>query len=43
MNGSSHDASNETIVSRLLEKNIVQLYPDLAALAIDAEKEDAPS
>ncbi len=43
VNGSSHDASKETIISCLLEKSIMQLYPGLAALAIDAEEEDAPS
>lgn len=41
VNGSSRDASKETIVARLLEKNIMKLYPGLAALATDAEGEDA--
>jgi hypothetical protein len=40
VNGSSQDMSKETIVAHLLEKNIMKLYPALAALAIDAEVED---
>jgi hypothetical protein len=33
-------ASKETIIAQLLEKNIMKLYPGLAVLAIDAEEED---
>ncbi len=40
VNGSSQAASKEAIVACLLEKNIMKLYPGLAALAIDAEGED---
>ena len=37
MNGSSRDASKETIVARLLEKIVMKRYP---ALAIDAEQDE---